>query len=257
VDLGLGGRVALVSGASSGLGLAVASELAAEGAHVAICAREPARLARAAAGLDAAGPGRVLAQSVDVRDEAAVRAWVDGVAAELGAVHVVVSNAAGPPGGPLAELELAMYREALETSLLSHVGLVRAALPHIRRAGWGRVLMVASETVRQPTPRYGLSSVARLGLLGFAKGLVHELGPGEITVNVLAPGYTRTPNLERQVAGDVEAGLAAMARDAAIPLGRIARPEEFGAVAAFLASARASFVTGTVQLVDGGRTAGV
>ena len=257
MDLGLSGRVALVSGASSGLGLAVACELAAEGAHVAICAREPVRLAAAAAALDRAGPGRVLSRALDLRDETAVRAWVDGVAAELGALHVVVSNAGGPPGGPLAELDLAAYRDALETSLLTHVGLVGAALPHIRRAGWGRVLMVASETVRQPTPRYGLSSVARLGLLGFAKTLVHELGPGEITVNVLAPGYTRTPNLERQVRGDVEAGLAAMARDAAIPLGRIARPEEFAAAAAFLASARASFITGTVQLVDGGRTAGI
>jgi 3-oxoacyl-[acyl-carrier protein] reductase len=254
LDLGLAGRVALVSGASSGLGLAVARELAAEGAHVAICARERSRLAAAAAEVECLGPGRVLATALDLRDEAAVRGWVEEVAGELGAVHVVVSNAGGPPGGPLADLELDAYRQALELSLLTHVGLVGAALPHLRRAGWGRVLMVASETVRQPSPRYGLSSVARLGLLGYAKALVHELGPGDITVNVLAPGYTRTPNLERQLG---EAALATLAQDTGIPLGRIARPEEFAAAAAFLASARASFITGTVQLVDGGKTVGV
>lgn len=254
MDLGLAGRVVLVSGASSGLGLAVARELAAEGADVAICARGRERLAAVAAELEGLGPGRVLASALDLRDEPAVRAWVEEAARELGAIHVVVSNAGGPPGGPLAGLELSAYREALELSMLTHVCLVSAALPHLRRAGWGRILMVASETVRQPSPRYGLSSVARLGLLGFAKALVHELGPGEITVNVLAPGYTRTPNLERQLG---EERLATLARDAAIPLGRIARPEEFAAAAAFLASARASFITGTVQLVDGGKTAGV
>lgn len=254
MDLGLAGRVAMVSGASSGLGLAVARELAAEGAHVAICARERPRLEAAAGEVDRLGPGRVLATALDLRDDVAVHAWVAEVVAGLGGIHVVVSNAGGPPGGPLADLDLAAYRAALELSLLAHVSLVTAALPHVRRAGWGRILLVASETVRQPSPRYGLSSVARLGLLGFAKALVHELGAGDITVNVLAPGYTRTPNLERQLG---EAGLATLARDTGIPLGRIARPEEFGAAAAFLASARASFITGTVQLVDGGKTAGV
>jgi 3-oxoacyl-[acyl-carrier protein] reductase len=257
VDLGLAGRVALVAGASSGLGLAVARELAVEGAHVAMCARRVTELDRAAEAVDRCGPGRVLATALDLRDEAAVRAWVADTAAELGAVHVVLTNASGPPGGALASLDLDAYRAALELSLLTHIGLVTTALPYIRQAGWGRILMVASETVRQPSPRYGLSSIARLGLLGFAKTLVHELGPGEITVNVLAPGYTRTPQLERQIQGDVEAGLTEMARAAAIPLGRIARPEEFAAAATFLASARASFITGTVMLVDGGTTRGV
>ncbi len=134
VELGLRDRVALVSGASSGLGLAVARELAAEGAHVAICARERERLQRAAAQLQGCGPGRVHAAPVDLRDEAAVRGWVDHVARELGGLHVVVSNAGGPPGGPLVERRLDDYRSALETSLLSHVGLVTAALPHLRAA---------------------------------------------------------------------------------------------------------------------------
>jgi len=254
MDLGLTGRVALVCGASSGLGLAVARELAAEGAHIAVCARDLERLTAAARGLEEAGPGRVLATALDLRDEPAVRSWVDAVAREMGSIHIVVTNAGGPPGGPLASLGLPAYRDALELSLLTHVSVVTAALPHVRRAAWGRILMVASETVRQPSPRYGLSSVARLGLLGFAKALVQEVGAGDITVNVLAPGYTRTENLVRQLGED---GLATLAADTGIPLGRIARPEEFAAAAAFLASARASFITGTVQLVDGGKTAGV
>lgn len=253
MDLGLGGRVALVAGASSGLGLAVARGLAAEGAHVALAARDPGRLEKARAVVDAAGAGRVTATSLDLRDAEAVGAWVQASAAALGGVGIVVANAGGPPPGFATAFRLEDYRAAVELSLLASIGLVQAALPHCRAGGWGRVLFVASRSVRQPIPDLALSNTARMGLVGYAKSLVEDLGDAGITVNVLAPGSIRTPRLE-VVAGD-EAGLAAMVDE--IPLGRLGTPEEFAAAAVFLASECASYLTGLVLPVDGGAIRGV
>ncbi|MFP2897050.1 SDR family NAD(P)-dependent oxidoreductase [Corallococcus sp. 4LFB] len=253
MELGLANKVALVAGGSSGLGLAVAEELAKEGAHVAIGARDSDRLAQAEARLKAvARGGRVLATRVDVKDDADVRRWVDDVVAKLGALHVVVTNSGGPPPGPASTFGVDAYRSAADAVLLPPISLALAALPHLKKAGWGRVLFITSETVVRPVARFALSGFARLGIVGFSAALVQELGDSGITVNVLAPGYMRTPPVERTAgnAGDVEAGLRAMG--AHIPLKRVGLPEEFAAAAVFLASERASFITGTVQLVDGG-----
>lgn len=255
MDLGLTGKTAMVAGASSGLGLAVAERLAQEGCDVAICGRDQGRLTAAARRIEAAGAGRALAHKVDVRSDAEVRDWVAATVEETGSLHIVVTNGGGPPPGPVEAFGPADYRDALDTSLLPHVSLALAALPHLRAAGWGRILMIASETVRQPIPRYGLSNVARPGLVGFAKSLVDSLGAGDITVNVLAPGYHRTPALERQFGEDADRRIADIAAD--IPLGRVGDPADFAAVAAFLASGPAGFVTGTVQLVDGGANRGI
>ena len=150
MDLGLDGKVALVAGASSGLGLAVARELAAEGCHVAIGARDHARAEAAAAEFGGQ------ATAVDVRDQEAVRRWVDRTVEAFGALHVVVANAGGPPPGPATAHPLGAYRDAVELNLLSSIGLVQAALPHLRAAGWGRILFVTSIAVKKPIPNLEL-----------------------------------------------------------------------------------------------------
>jgi 3-oxoacyl-[acyl-carrier protein] reductase len=256
LDLGLNGRVALVAGGSSGLGLAAAVELAREGAHVAIGARDPGRLAEAGRRLRKVARGRVHTTVVDITDEAAARRWVGDVAADLGALHVVLVNGGGPPIGTASRFEPSEYRQAVDRVLLPAVTLALAALPHLRAARWGRLLFVTSETASVPVAQLALSGVTRAAVVRFAQSLATEVGRDGITVNVLAPAATRTPPVERAAAklagdgGDPEAELRAMGRHNA--LGRIATPEEFAAVAAFLAGERASFVTGVVHLIDGG-----
>ena len=249
MDLGLRGRAAAVAGASSGLGLAIARSLAAEDADVAICARDPERLEAAAAELDAIGDGRVRATPVDVRDTDAVRAWIDGAAAAFGRLEIVVPNAGGPPGGGATAFDVDAYRDAVELNLLSQIAITQAALPHLRAAGWGRVIFVTSISVKQPISTLALSNTARAGVAGYARSLVADLGDAGITVNLLAPGYHTTDRLE-EVLGDDDAARRAVVAD--IPLGRLGDPADFGAVAAFLASDRASYVTGTVVAIDGG-----
>lgn len=257
MDLGLKGKVALVSGGSAGIGLAIARDLVREGAAVSIAGRDAARLAKARDEIAAESGTEVGTRVLDLRDTDAARAWVDETAAEHGALHIAVSNAGGPPAGPTGAFGPDGYRDALDLAMVSHIGFVQAALPHLRDAGWGRVLMVASETIRDIIPEFALSAIARAGLTAYAKTLVHELGPGDVTVNVLAPGYTATDALLGGLTGDVAAETARVAREAGIPLGRVARPEEVAAAGTFLLSARASFVTGTVQVVDGGRSLGM
>ncbi|MGI9016525.1 MAG: SDR family oxidoreductase [Euzebya sp.] len=256
MDLGLQGRVVAVAGGTSGLGRATAAALQAEGATVAVCGRDQDRVTQASQdGLDAS--------AVDVTDHDAARAWIDRVADRHGGLHVLLANAGGPPQGMATAFDVQAYADALNLSLLSQINLVQAALPHLQQAGWGRILFVTSKSVKQPIPGLALSNTARVGVLGYAKSLVADLAAqdraadrtGQITVNVLAPGSTRTGRLESLAGPDVEAGLAGMA--AQIPLGRVGRPEEFAAAAAFLASDAASFITGVVLPIDGGEIQGL
>jgi 3-oxoacyl-[acyl-carrier protein] reductase len=249
MDLGLQGRVAAVAGGSSGLGLAIASVLAAEGADVAIAARNAEKLEAAAATLEAVAGGKVTTTALDVRDSDAVRAWIDGTAGELGGLHIVVPNGGGPPGGTATNFTLDDYRAAVELNLLSQISIAQAAVPHLRAAGWGRIIFVASVSVKQPIPTLALSNTARAGVAGYAKSLVAELGDAGVTVNVLAPGFHATDRLG-EILGDDQDVWDAITAD--IPAGRMGDPADFGAVAAFLASEQANYISGAVISVDGG-----
>ncbi|MEV6908139.1 SDR family oxidoreductase [Amycolatopsis sp. NPDC051071] len=251
MELGLDGKVAMVACASSGLGFGVAEALAAEGADVSICARDAGRLAEAHGKLEAIGGGRVHSQVADMSDVAAVERWVADTAIEFGGIDVVVGHTGGVDQGPVEGFGVEDFRRAFDTAFIPHVTLINAATPHLKRGGWGRVLMITSESVRQPMPHNALSGIARLGLLGYARNLVHAFGDSGVTVNVLAPGYHDTPALRGPSGADPSAAAAE------VPMHKVGDPGDFGALAAFLASRQAAFVTGTLLLADGGNTRAV
>lgn len=262
MDLGLRGRPALVAAASRGLGRACALALAREGARVAICARDRGALEAARDEIAGETGATVVAVHADVSTEEGAVGFVREAAAALGGCQVLVANAGGPRPGTFGELSDRDFLDAVDLTLLSAVRMAREALPHMRQAGYGRLVLVASLSVKQPIPGLMLSNAVRAGLVGWAKTLADEVGPEGITVNAVLPGRFDTDRI-RQLTEDraVRSGLTpeeVLARDAAsIPLGRIGDPMELGEVVAFLCSERASYVTGCFVQVDGGMYRGL
>jgi 3-oxoacyl-[acyl-carrier protein] reductase len=236
MDLGIEGKVALVTAASRGLGRGAALALAQEGAHVAICARDPERLAATAEEL----PGDVLALPADVTDPESPQRLVDAALEVFGGLDILVANAGGPPAARALELTDDAILEAVNANLLTSVRLVRAALPPMRAAGWGRICCIASSFVKQPSPTLAASNVARTGLWAWAKTAAQDLVDAGITLNLICPGLHDTDRI-RELRHE----------------GRKGDPEDFGAAVAFLCSAPAAFISGTALSVDGAGTLGL
>jgi 3-oxoacyl-[acyl-carrier protein] reductase len=257
MDLGLSGKVALVTASSRGLGKAVALQLALEGAHVAICARGEADLAVASRDIFSASQHPALAIRADVSDSASVSELVSRVLEAEGRIDILVLNAGGPPPGAFLDVRPSDWEGAVQLTLMSAVHLCYEVVPAMRAQGGGSILAITSASVRQPLPNLVLSNSIRMAVVGVAKTLSDELAPDGIRVNTICPGWTRTARVEkllgdRAARAGTTAGEQAAAIAADIPLGRMGRPEEFAKVAAFLVSPAASYVTGVCLLVDGG-----
>jgi 3-oxoacyl-[acyl-carrier protein] reductase len=236
MDLGIDGKVALVTASSKGLGFAAASALLAEGCRVAINGHDAGRL-RAA--VEALGDD-VLALDGDVTDPATPERLVDDTVARLGGLDILIANAPGPPPARALEVSDEVLRGAIEANLLTSIRLARASVPHMRRAGWGRIVLCASWGIKQPIPTLAASNVARTGLWAWAKTAAADLRDDGITVNVLAPGLHDTDRAR-------ELGAT----------GRMGDPADFGRIAAFLCSSSTGFLTGAALQVDGAATLGL
>jgi len=252
VDLGLAGKVAVVTASSKGLGRAVAEELAAEGARVVICARGEDALRMTASAMRAMGAD-VLDIVADVSKSSDANRVIYTAIDHFGRIDILVNNTGGPPSGPFESLTPEMWDTAAQVLLQSVVGMTRLVLPGMKERRWGRILNVTSIAAKQPIEGLMLSNSLRAAVIGFARTLANEVAPFGVTVNNLLPGYTRTERVEQLARAAGNAPDAAFAKwEKEIPMGRLGEPREFAALAAFLASERASYITGGSIAVDGG-----
>jgi 3-oxoacyl-[acyl-carrier protein] reductase len=257
MDLGLKGRVAFVAAASRGLGRAVAEELAAEGARVALCARSERDVEAAAAEIAAATGAETLPLRGDVASPADVAAMAREIERRAGRIDILITNAGGPPAGPFEAHAPEAWNGAVALDFLSAVTLCREVVPLMKAARWGRIVAITSVAVKQPIEGLILSNSVRAAVAGFAKTLSAELAPYNILVNTVCPGYTRTARVEAIASAEAARTGRTVEEirrkwESQIPLGRMGEPRELAALIAFLVSERASYITGTTIAVDGG-----
>jgi 3-oxoacyl-[acyl-carrier protein] reductase len=257
MDLRLKDLTALVTGSSRGLGFAVARLLAAEGARVAINGRNQAPLETARQQLAAETGADVFSLAADLTQPDAPQQLVDQTVAALGGLDILVTNAGGPPAGAFENLDENQWDLAIQLSLMSHVRLIRAALPHLKRSSAASVLSVASYSVKQPIPMLVLSNSVRAATVGLSKSLALELGSLGIRFNAILPGWTNTERVTELMKARAEANHTSVQEEidkqiVNSALGRMATPDEFANAAVFLVSPAASYITGAVLSVDGG-----
>ncbi len=257
MDFGLGDKTAIVAAASRGLGLASALALAREGANVTVCARGEQALEAAAERIRAETGAQVLAVRADLNQREEIERVVAETVERFGGTDVLVNNSGGPAYGPFSELEDEDWRKGFEVVTLNFVRFARAALPHMRSRGWGRIVGIQSMSVKQPVAGLDLSNGIRPGIAGLAKAMMPDLAADGITINLVLPGMFATARLNPGLASsderEREKALAELRPlGERVPLGRLGDPAELGALVAFLASEQASYITGAVFQIDGG-----
>jgi 3-oxoacyl-[acyl-carrier protein] reductase len=262
VDLGLRDKVAFVAGGSKGLGKAVAMELSKEGARVAVCSRERPELPAAVEEIRSLTGGEVIGIAADLSISDQARDFIRKGLEHFGTVDILVNNAGGPPDRRFLDIDEDLWNFAFRLNLLSAIIMIREAVPIMIEKRWGRIINLASVAVKQPIEGLILSNTIRIGIVGLAKTLSNELASYNITVNNICPAYTMTERVRKlaaEIAGKKGASSDEVIRDweSQIPMGRLGKPEEIAALAAFLASERAGFITGDSIQIDGGWYKGV
>jgi 3-oxoacyl-[acyl-carrier protein] reductase len=262
MDLGLRDKIALVAASSRGLGRACAHSLSAEGAKVVICARDGKDLRSAADEIAGDTNNQVLAIVADLTSARDCRQVVQDTVEYFGGLHVLVTNNAGPPAGYFFDFDDNEWYRAVDLTLMSAIRLIRAAVPYMREGGWGRIINIASISVKEPLDDLVLSSSLLAGVVGMARTLANQLAADGITVNNVMPGYILTERVRELAQTQAKAqgkspdevlnGFAEL-----VPMGRIGKPEELAAMVTFLASEQAAYISGTSILVDGGRCKGL
>jgi 3-oxoacyl-[acyl-carrier protein] reductase len=257
VDLGLRDKVYMIAGASRGLGYAIASALAGDGASVSLASRDREQVEHASRTLEETTPGRAIGVACDVRDPEALAAWTARTLEAFDGLDGIAVNAGGPPPGGFDGFDDAAWHAAFELTLMSAVRMIRVSLPHLRARGGGAILTLTSLTVKEPAEALLLSNVMRAGVTSLAKTLSRDLAAHNIRVNNLVPGLIATDRMQQLDVFEAEmrsisADQVRSGRESSIPIGRYGSPDEFGKVGAFLLSPAASYMTGATVVVDGG-----